>query len=32
MDGLPVHAEKRRTGFIERGTVAQAVKQWLALP
>jgi hypothetical protein len=31
MDGLPVRHWKRRTGFTERGTVAQMVQRWLGL-
>ncbi len=32
MDGLPVRHWKRRTGYTERGTVAQLVQRWLTLP
>ncbi len=32
LDGLPVRHWKRRTGYTERGTVAQLVMRWLALP
>jgi hypothetical protein len=31
LDGLPVRHWKRRTGFTERGTVAQMVERWLRL-
>jgi hypothetical protein len=31
LDGLPVRHWKRRTGFTERGTVAQMVERWLQL-
>lgn len=31
LDGLPVRHWKRRTGFTERGTVAQLVERWLRL-
>ena len=32
LDGLPVRHWKRRTGYTERGTVAQLVQRWLTLP
>ncbi len=32
LDGLPVRHWKRRTGYTERGTVAELVQRWLALP
>jgi len=32
MDGLPVRHWKRRTGFTERGTVANLIQRWLGLP
>ncbi len=32
MDGLPVRHWKRRTGSIERGTVAALIQRWLGLP
>ena len=31
LDGLPVRHWKRRTGFTERGTVAQMVERWVCL-
>jgi hypothetical protein len=32
LDGLPVRHWKRRTGYTERGTVAELVQRWLTLP
>ena len=32
LDGLPYTNWKRRTGYTERGTVAQMVTRWLGLP
>lgn len=31
LDGLPVRHWRRRTGFTERGTIAQMVERWLQL-